>query len=304
MPVQLNFTPQTAFSQGVYAGGAKVNFFLSGTDTAVTVYTTETLSTPHPKPIVADAFGVFPQVFTDGAADIKAVITTAADTAVVTIDPVALTSQSGSGAVDISFSPVTGNSATNVQAAIAANATALSGLGSAAAQGFFNGDIDFLTSNPGLITDRQRTAEYVTQAIASSVSAPVAFSPTVSAYSPGTISGTQTLTGSHTDRGDRWDAIISFNLNTSDNVSVGDLIEISSLPALLSVSSSFSYHHVGTFSLYDTNPVVRTPPANIASGVVTMARGSGGRRLYLTVTDVKGAPTWGLDGEAIFRYYG
>lgn len=130
------------------------------------------------------------------------------------------------------------------------------------------------------------------------------FTPIVSDYSPGVVSGSATLSGSYTNRGDRWDADVSFNLATSDNIAVGDLVEMSGLPGLAAVSSSYSYFHVGTFSVFNENTVTREQPNDIAAGVVTMARGSGGRRLFLTVTSVKGTPTWSMSGDAVFRYYG
>lgn len=88
MPSQIDFTPSAVFKSGVYAGGAKVSFFLTGSTTPVAVYTSENLSSTHPVPLVADAFGVFPQVFSSGGKQLKAVITASDDTAISTIDPV------------------------------------------------------------------------------------------------------------------------------------------------------------------------------------------------------------------------
>lgn len=118
MAIKLLFAPEMAFSLGVFAPGAKAYFYKTGTTTAVTTYSDSGYTTPHANPVVADAAGVFPAVFYSGVDDVKAVITDASDATISTIDPVGRVGSSGSGADGISFSPVIGNLATDVQTAI------------------------------------------------------------------------------------------------------------------------------------------------------------------------------------------
>lgn len=138
MAQQALFAPVSAFQNGVYAPGAKATFYLSGTTTPATVYADADLSVPHVSPMVADSYGVFAQAFTGGANELKAVITAADDTVVATIDPVPLTTSTGTGASEVSFTPVTGNAGTNAQDAIANNTTEVNkvkGIGALAANG-------------------------------------------------------------------------------------------------------------------------------------------------------------------------
>ena len=121
MPSQLNFNPLRALdANGDPIPGALATFFETGTSTPITVYTDSGLGTPHASPLVADAEGVFAPVFTDGATAVKVQMTTAGLVQVngYPIDPVQLISSTGSAASAVAFAPVTGNSATNVQAAI------------------------------------------------------------------------------------------------------------------------------------------------------------------------------------------
>lgn len=53
------FNPST----GERAAGAKAYFYVGGTITPLTVFTTDDGSAPHPWPVVADANGVFPAIF-------------------------------------------------------------------------------------------------------------------------------------------------------------------------------------------------------------------------------------------------
>jgi hypothetical protein len=107
--------------------GYRVEFFQSGTTTPVTVYTTAALSIAHPSPLVCDANGVFPAVFSAGGA-IKAVVTKPDGSSFYTLDPVFRVSTSGAGASEVTFSPTPGLPFTNVQAAIeGAAASAASG---------------------------------------------------------------------------------------------------------------------------------------------------------------------------------
>lgn len=124
MSITLLFTPQQAFDGGVFAPGAKAYFYETRTTTPVIVYSDAAYTTPHASPLVADASGVFAQVFFGGSTVVKAVISDADDTTIATVDPVAKVSTSESQAAGITFSPISGNSATTVQAAIASNTAA------------------------------------------------------------------------------------------------------------------------------------------------------------------------------------
>lgn len=108
-------------ANGNPVAGAKAYFYLSGTSTPVTVYSDAAATTPHPTPVVADGNGVFPPIFGASAASLKVNVTTAAGAAVPGYprDPVVIFADTTVGASAISFTPITGNAATNVQAAIA-----------------------------------------------------------------------------------------------------------------------------------------------------------------------------------------
>lgn len=134
MASQAQFSPQLAFSSGVIAGGAKAYFYETGTTTPVTVYSDAALTTPHADPLVANSAGEFAQVFYGGGTALKAVIKTSAGTTIATIDPVPLVTSTGSAANAISFSPVAGNSATEVQTAIENLTTTANGLGTMSTQ--------------------------------------------------------------------------------------------------------------------------------------------------------------------------
>lgn len=121
MTTQLLFTPQTAISDGAFAPGAQVVFQLSGTTTNVTVYTDPEFTIPHPTPVLADAVGEFPQVFYSGTDEIKAVITTADDAAIATIDPVPRVNSASFTASELVFTPVVENPSVTVQAAVELN---------------------------------------------------------------------------------------------------------------------------------------------------------------------------------------
>lgn len=125
MTTQLLFLPTIAFASGVFAPGAKARFFLSGTSTPVTVYTDTDFLVPAASPLVADAAGRFVQIFYNGTSEVRCVITAADDTAIADIDPVGRSNSTGSAADELSFTPITGNPATDVQAAIAANTAAI-----------------------------------------------------------------------------------------------------------------------------------------------------------------------------------
>lgn len=117
----LQFNATRAFDvNGNAVAGAEAFFYLSGTTTPVTVYADSDETAAHPVPLVADASGTFPLVFSSGTAAIKVVVTDSAGANLdgYPIDPVVAVPVAGQGAGAISFAPSANNSATNVQDAI------------------------------------------------------------------------------------------------------------------------------------------------------------------------------------------
>lgn len=128
MANQLHPQPLRAFnSNGDPVSGARLKFYIADTDTQVTVYSDAALTTPHDAAgIESDAAGNFAAAYYGGANDLKADATK--DGSSLPGFPVPRVIQvldSSSGASNISFTPVTGNANTDVQAAIAANTAAI-----------------------------------------------------------------------------------------------------------------------------------------------------------------------------------
>lgn len=98
--------------------GAEAYFYDTGTTSEQTVYSDEAGTVPVSQPLTADAEGVFAATF--ATSPVKVVVK---DPSGVTLpgypsDPHPKVPASGSSADNVSFSPITGNAATNVQAAI------------------------------------------------------------------------------------------------------------------------------------------------------------------------------------------
>jgi hypothetical protein len=112
--------PRALDANGDPESGAKATFYDTGTSTPQTVYSDTALSTAHTSPLVADANGVFAQVFSAGTTAIKVALTDSADVALPegTLDPVAEAPLSVSGASQVSFTPTADIAQTDVQAAI------------------------------------------------------------------------------------------------------------------------------------------------------------------------------------------
>jgi len=68
--------------------GAKAYFYETATTTPKDVYTTSALSVAHAHPVVADAAGVFPEIWLDAGEIYKLTLNTAADVLIYTSDPV------------------------------------------------------------------------------------------------------------------------------------------------------------------------------------------------------------------------
>lgn len=109
------------------APGAKLTFYVSGTTTPVTTYTTEACDVPHASPLVAASDGSLPAIWlASGAA--KVVVTDADGATLFTIDPVVATAGAGLTAADIPFSPTVALPYDDVQSAVeGAAASAASG---------------------------------------------------------------------------------------------------------------------------------------------------------------------------------
>lgn len=114
-------TPEVALDgNGDPVSGAQAYFYYTGTTTPESVYTDAGLGTAHPHPLIADAYGVFPEVFHAADHAIKVVVTDSLGGTLYTIDPVPITASAASAA-NVMFTPVSDNTATDVQQAIANN---------------------------------------------------------------------------------------------------------------------------------------------------------------------------------------
>lgn len=114
----LSFNPSRALDANADGSpGALAYFYDAGTTTLRTVYADSALTIPHASPLVANAAGIFPQVYVDGAA-VKAAVQNAGGATLYTLDPAVKVAASGATAAQISFAPSTAAPYTNVQAAI------------------------------------------------------------------------------------------------------------------------------------------------------------------------------------------
>jgi hypothetical protein len=73
-------------STGAPIPGALLNFYMSGTNTRLNTYADPLLTTPNPNPVVANAAGVFPNIFLSG--NYKVVLTDSSNNQIWTADPV------------------------------------------------------------------------------------------------------------------------------------------------------------------------------------------------------------------------
>jgi hypothetical protein len=105
------------------AAGGSVTFYRSGTTTLAPIFSDPEYTVPLTNPVVADGSGQIVPVYTNVTYEVKAIIKSAAGTTLATVDPVIRTITESTSAATITFAPVTGNTATNVQQAIA-NVTA------------------------------------------------------------------------------------------------------------------------------------------------------------------------------------
>lgn len=146
MSQQLSLNPTTIFDlNGHPVPLGSATFFLTGTTTPIVVYLDEDLSVVATQPVESDAAGRLPQLFAANGVTVKAVIKDASGTTLYTLDPVSLSQVTGTEAVNISFDPISGNAATNVQTAIANIQTQVDGLDS--------NDIDYTNTDFPLFTN-------------------------------------------------------------------------------------------------------------------------------------------------------
>lgn len=110
-------------ANGDPVAGALAYFYIAGTVTLETVYTASDLATAHSQPLVADSGGFFAEIFHADDHGLKAVITDASGGVLSTVDPLPMTA-STRAASNVTFSPITDNAATDVQAAVANNTAA------------------------------------------------------------------------------------------------------------------------------------------------------------------------------------
>jgi hypothetical protein len=80
--------PRAVDSSGAPMAGALLQFFLTGTATAASVYASASLTTPLSNPVVADAGGLFPPIYLDPSVVCRCQLLTSAGVVVRDIDPV------------------------------------------------------------------------------------------------------------------------------------------------------------------------------------------------------------------------
>lgn len=116
--------PPVLDDNGDPVAGGSVEFFQTGTTTAVAIWADQagTIPLTNPLPLAADGRPV--QVFYTGSVAVKTVVRNAAGNIIETIDPSPRFSVSAAAASGITFSPVPSNPAENVQDAIENAATA------------------------------------------------------------------------------------------------------------------------------------------------------------------------------------
>lgn len=119
--------PRVTDANGDPVSGALVYFYQTGTTTPITVYSDEALSVAHSQPVVADSGGLLAQVFYGGASSPKVVVKDSSGVTLWQRDPVPMIVGSASAAENMTFQPVAGNGASDVQTAIENNTTALAG---------------------------------------------------------------------------------------------------------------------------------------------------------------------------------
>ena len=96
-------------ANGNAISGAKLYFYVTGTTTPASTYTSSTLGTPNANPVVADSGGLFTPIYLDPAVTYRAILKTSGGSAIQDIDPIAFPS-----ANEASEAQVTAGTATDV----------------------------------------------------------------------------------------------------------------------------------------------------------------------------------------------
>jgi hypothetical protein len=101
------FLPAPVFravdASGLPLPGAQLQFYLTGTTTPASVYTSASLGTALANPVVADSGGLFAPIYVDPTVTYRAQLLNAAGTLIRDIDPVAAPPTIGAGAVTASM---------------------------------------------------------------------------------------------------------------------------------------------------------------------------------------------------------
>ena len=168
--------------------GAKAYFYRTGTSTPLTVYSDAAATVAHSSPLVADSAGILPSIFIAENVEVKIDVYTAADVQVAgyPIDPMVGVVATSRAASDITFTPTTEVTSTDVQAAIAA-------LGVKSSRYFYAGDYGDNTT-PGT-TDVQSAAQSAVNAAAAAGGGVVVLYPGEACYfgSPVLVSNSNIL---------------------------------------------------------------------------------------------------------------
>lgn len=112
--------PRALDANGDPVAGARAYFYEVNTTTPLTVYANQAGTTPHLSPVYADADGVFPAVYTTTNLRLDIWSTYGDDSSLPGFpsDYWYKTAVTSSNAAATTFTPITGNTATNVQTAI------------------------------------------------------------------------------------------------------------------------------------------------------------------------------------------
>jgi hypothetical protein len=95
-------------SNGAPMPGALLQFYVTGTTTPTSVYTSSALTTALSNPVVADAGGLFPAIYLDPTVTYRAQLLTAASVLVKDIDPLS------TGVIEATLAQVNAGSATGI----------------------------------------------------------------------------------------------------------------------------------------------------------------------------------------------
>jgi hypothetical protein len=100
-------------ASGVPMSGAQLQFYLTGTLTPSAVFTSSTLATPLPNPVVSDSAGLFPPMFRDPTVTYRAQLLTSGGSLVQDVDPVAAPTQIAGGSI-VATMLAAGTAVTNI----------------------------------------------------------------------------------------------------------------------------------------------------------------------------------------------